>query len=315
MSRLHVQVRRWLPAAAQTRALHARIQRGTQTHFGLFAMRTKWCFILFILFHFFLPVGTLGSAAETLKRRRKLFKPGLQKPKRLQPESPPRLPGGSSPPPPLSWSSSFHSSSPVVPSLGAEEPQADVSVTCSTADFVVRVQPAFYGLGAEAHELTLGSSCKSNGVLRPSGAMLFTYPLTECDGAREVRLCTWLILTPTGLPQCLTFFTRSSLQGIWSTSTCSVTTPRRNASPAARGSSVSTSSVIMRGWTRCFALWKRSVCVTMCWIPATLILSCRNQSVHQLAVQPTWQTVVLRKTLKGHPTDFQINFMDGKKIK
>ncbi|XP_060919407.1 uncharacterized protein LOC132993539 [Labrus mixtus] len=62
----------------------------------------------------------------------------------------------------------------------------DVSVTCSTSDFVVRVKPAFYGLGAEASELKLGSSCKSNGVLRPYGDLLFTYHLTACDAMREL---------------------------------------------------------------------------------------------------------------------------------
>ncbi|XP_018545460.1 zona pellucida sperm-binding protein 3 [Lates calcarifer] len=61
----------------------------------------------------------------------------------------------------------------------------DVSVTCSTSDFVVRVKPAFYGLGADADELKLGSSCKSNGVLGPYGDFLFTYPLTACDAVRE----------------------------------------------------------------------------------------------------------------------------------
>ena len=66
----------------------------------------------------------------------------------------------------------------------------DVSVTCSTSDFVVRVKPAFYGLGAEAEELTLGRSCRCNGVLRPYGDLLFTYPLTACDAVREVRRAT-----------------------------------------------------------------------------------------------------------------------------
>ncbi|KAM3595128.1 uncharacterized protein V6R79_018515 [Siganus canaliculatus] len=61
----------------------------------------------------------------------------------------------------------------------------DVSVTCSTSDFVVRVKPSFYGLDADAEELTLGETCKSNGVLRPYGDLLFTYPLTACDGVRQ----------------------------------------------------------------------------------------------------------------------------------
>ncbi|XP_056151335.1 zona pellucida sperm-binding protein 3 [Lampris incognitus] len=62
----------------------------------------------------------------------------------------------------------------------------DVSVTCSTSNFVVRVKPAFYGLGASAEELKLGDACKSNGVLSPYGDLLFTYPLTECGALREM---------------------------------------------------------------------------------------------------------------------------------
>lgn len=65
----------------------------------------------------------------------------------------------------------------------------DVSVTCSKSDFVVRVKPSFYGLGAEAEELKLGRNCESNGFLPPHGDLLFTYPLTACDAVREVR-CT-----------------------------------------------------------------------------------------------------------------------------
>ena len=63
----------------------------------------------------------------------------------------------------------------------------DVSVTCSASDLVVRVKPAFYGLGAAPEELRLGSGCRSNGVLAPSGDLLFTYPLTACDAVRRVR--------------------------------------------------------------------------------------------------------------------------------
>lgn len=64
----------------------------------------------------------------------------------------------------------------------------DVSVTCSSGDFVVRVKRDFYGFDANADELTLGSTCKSNGVLMPYGDLLFSYPLMECDGKRQVRL-------------------------------------------------------------------------------------------------------------------------------
>lgn len=63
----------------------------------------------------------------------------------------------------------------------------DVSLTCSSSDFVVRVKPVFYGLGAAAEELQLGNTCKSNGVLRPYGDLLFTYPLTACGAVRQVR--------------------------------------------------------------------------------------------------------------------------------
>lgn len=62
----------------------------------------------------------------------------------------------------------------------------DVSVTCSTSDFVVRVKPDFYGLGAQTGELKLGDTCKSNGVLRPYGDLLFTYPLMACGAMRQV---------------------------------------------------------------------------------------------------------------------------------
>ncbi|XP_041668078.1 zona pellucida sperm-binding protein 3 [Cheilinus undulatus] len=61
----------------------------------------------------------------------------------------------------------------------------DVSVTCSSSDFVVRVKPTFYGLGAGAEELKLGSSCRSNGILRPYGDLIFTYPLMACDAVRQ----------------------------------------------------------------------------------------------------------------------------------
>ncbi|KAJ3613422.1 hypothetical protein NHX12_019671 [Muraenolepis orangiensis] len=60
----------------------------------------------------------------------------------------------------------------------------DVSVTCSTSDFVVRVKTAFYGFGANADELRLGSTCKSNGVLGPYGDLLFTFRITECEVQR-----------------------------------------------------------------------------------------------------------------------------------
>ncbi|XP_042356166.1 uncharacterized protein si:ch211-67f13.7 isoform X2 [Plectropomus leopardus] len=36
----------------------------------------------------------------------------------------------------------------------------------------------------------------------------------------------------------------------------------------------------------------------------------RKHHVHQLTVQPTWETVVVRKRLKGSPNDFQMELMD-----
>ncbi|XP_061699047.1 zona pellucida sperm-binding protein 3 [Syngnathoides biaculeatus] len=61
----------------------------------------------------------------------------------------------------------------------------DVSVTCSAFDLVVRVKPAFYGFGADDSELQLGRTCRNNGVLRPYGDLLFTYPLTACGSRQE----------------------------------------------------------------------------------------------------------------------------------
>ncbi|KAI4804510.1 hypothetical protein KUCAC02_026136 [Chaenocephalus aceratus] len=58
------------------------------------------------------------------------------------------------------------------------------SVTCSRLTLFAG-QTSFYGHGANAEELRLGSGCKSNGVLRPYGDLLFTYPLTACGAVRE----------------------------------------------------------------------------------------------------------------------------------
>ncbi|XP_008279667.1 zona pellucida sperm-binding protein 3 [Stegastes partitus] len=134
----------------------------------------------------------------------------------------------------------------------------DVSVTCSTSDFVVRVKPAFYGLGADVEELRLGSSCKSNGLLRPYGDLLFTYPLTACDGVREL---------PHGY---LVYKFELHYEP----------SPRRFPSRA-----------------------HRIKVEIECRYP-------RDHHVHQLAVRPTWQTYVMRKRLKGRPSDFQIKLMD-----
>ncbi|XP_077476444.1 zona pellucida sperm-binding protein 3-like [Stigmatopora argus] len=63
---------------------------------------------------------------------------------------------------------------------------ADVSLTCSAFDLVLRVKPSFYGFGADESELQLGPNCRSNGVLSPSGDLLFAYPLTACGSRKEL---------------------------------------------------------------------------------------------------------------------------------
>ncbi|XP_077587648.1 zona pellucida sperm-binding protein 3-like [Stigmatopora nigra] len=63
---------------------------------------------------------------------------------------------------------------------------ADVSLTCSAFDLVLRVKPSFYGIGADESELQLGPNCRSNGVLSPSGDLLFAYPLTACGSRKEL---------------------------------------------------------------------------------------------------------------------------------
>ncbi|XP_016297802.1 uncharacterized protein LOC107654965 [Sinocyclocheilus anshuiensis] len=62
----------------------------------------------------------------------------------------------------------------------------DVSVTCSRSGFVLRVKKNFYGFSAIAEELTLGETCKGNGVLEPHNDLLFTYRLTDCQGEQQV---------------------------------------------------------------------------------------------------------------------------------
>lgn len=62
----------------------------------------------------------------------------------------------------------------------------DVSVTCSSTSFVLRVKTIFYGFLAAAEELTLGETCKSNGVVEPHNDLLFTYALTDCQGEQQV---------------------------------------------------------------------------------------------------------------------------------
>ncbi|KAM9787722.1 zona pellucida sperm-binding protein 3 isoform 1-T1 [Syngnathus typhle] len=63
----------------------------------------------------------------------------------------------------------------------------DVSVTCSASNLLVRVKPSFYGFSADESELQLGPTCRSNGILRPYGDLLFNYPLTACGSRQELQ--------------------------------------------------------------------------------------------------------------------------------
>ncbi|XP_051811657.1 zona pellucida sperm-binding protein 3 isoform X1 [Acanthochromis polyacanthus] len=233
-------------------------------------MKTKWH--LFVLWSV-LSLGILRAAADTYEypfaRRKRVFKLGTPKSKPIDllkiegRKSSLRLPASTAPLPLLR---SYLPSKPVTPGSMSQDANIqsdfaflpDVSVTCSTSDLVVRVRPAFYGLGADADELKLGSSCTSNGLLRPYGDLLFTYPLTACDGVREL---------PRGY---LVYKFELHYEP----------SPRRFPSRAH---------------------------------PIKVQIECRyprDHHVHQLAVQPTWQTYVMRKRLKGRPTDFQIKLMD-----
>ncbi|XP_026211629.1 zona pellucida domain-containing protein [Anabas testudineus] len=148
-----------------------------------------------------LSLGFLSCAAdthETFTRRKTGFKLSAPKSKLVKLSSRGHSsPSSTSPLSPLrSWGVHSFPPPPTPRSLRPGKAKAntrshfahlpDVSVTCSVSDFVVRVKPAFYGLGADAEELKLGSDCKSNGVLRPYGDLLFTYPLTACDAVREL---------------------------------------------------------------------------------------------------------------------------------
>ncbi|XP_024128445.1 zona pellucida sperm-binding protein 3 [Oryzias melastigma] len=150
---------------------------------------------------------------------------------------------------------------PVQPGAGIQADAAkgpDVSVTCFPSDFVVRVNPAFYGLGADAQELTLGSSCKSNGVLKPQGDLLFKYSLTACDGVRELS----------------------------------------------HGYLIYKNVLHYEPSSKRFPSRAQQLSIN---------IEChyrRDHSVHQLAVQPTWQTVLVRKNLKGRQMDFQLKLME-----
>ncbi|XP_039641256.1 zona pellucida sperm-binding protein 3-like [Perca fluviatilis] len=212
----------------------------------------------------------IGTHESAFTRRKKVSKPGTPNSQSIQQsrtdyrKSSPRsgLPTSISPMSPLSSQRPYP---PLTPRpMRPGEPKAeilsdsaylpDVSVTCSASDVVVRVKPAFYGLGAETEELKLGSSCKSNGVLRPYSDLLFTYPLTACDAVRESSHGYLLYKYELHYE------------------------PSRERFPR-----------------------------------MTVDIECRYQRsnhVHRRIVRPTWETAVVRKMLKGSPTDFQIALMD-----
>ncbi|XP_068194562.1 zona pellucida sperm-binding protein 3 isoform X2 [Antennarius striatus] len=155
-------------------------------------MNTKRCF--FILF-----TGLIICAAfeSPVTPRNRVLTVGLPNPpRRGATRSSHRSPGGTSPLSPLPPQGRSLPAAPGTPRSmrGGDDPAQvqsdfaplpDVSVTCAASDFVLRVKPSFFGLGADAQELKLGNSCKNNGVLKPYGDFLFTYPLTECDAVRQ----------------------------------------------------------------------------------------------------------------------------------
>ncbi|KAK5916571.1 hypothetical protein CgunFtcFv8_011542 [Champsocephalus gunnari] len=221
-------------------------------------MKTKWC--IYIMWSV-LSLGILSYAQGTYEspftRRKTHFKRQQSKSVKHTADDrklPHRLPATPSP-------SSVLTSAFMRPEEKLQSDFAylqDVSVTCSTADFVLRVKPVFYGHGANAEELRLGSGCKSNGVLRPYGDLLFTYPLTACGAVRE---------SPPGyLLYKFTLHYEPS--------------PKRFPTRAQR---------------------------------IDVDIECRyqrNHHVHKLTVQPTWETPVMRKKLKGNANDFQMELMD-----
>ncbi|XP_029316750.1 zona pellucida sperm-binding protein 3 [Cottoperca gobio] len=222
-------------------------------------MKTKWrIYILWSVLSLDLLSFALDSSKPPLTRRKKVFK--LSKfqtyklPRKGNRTSSHRSAASASPLALLS-SRYIRQGEPKAKILSDFAYLPDVSVTCATSDFVVRVKPTFYGHGADAEELKLGSTCKSNGVLKPSGDLLFTYPLTACDVVRESPLGYLLYK--------FTLHYEPSSKRL----------PKR----------------------------------------IDVDIECRyqrNHHVHQLTVQPTWETVVVRKKLKGSANDFQMELMD-----
>ncbi|XP_034713665.1 zona pellucida sperm-binding protein 3 isoform X2 [Etheostoma cragini] len=164
-------------------------------------MKTKWRpYILWSVFSLCLLNCAIGTYESPFTRKKQVFKLGgtlksqsIKQSRTDDRKSSRRLPTSTSPMSPLSSQRPYPPLTPRPMRPGDPEAKIqaefaylpDVSVTCSASDVVVRVKPAFYGLGAGKEELKLGSACKSNGVLRPYGDLLFTYPLTACDAVRE----------------------------------------------------------------------------------------------------------------------------------
>ncbi|XP_072221950.1 zona pellucida sperm-binding protein 3-like [Leuresthes tenuis] len=243
-------------------------------------MKTKW--YIFILCISVITLGPFSSAYELpFIRRKRDFKLGASKPKPINLSTTEdrklsqKFSSSTPPSSKLPMRKLFRSLTAVTPiSMRQEQPEEkiqsdiaydpDVSVTCSTSDFVVRVRRGFYGLGADEHELTIGSSCKSNGNLGPQGDLLFAYPLASCNGVRKL---------PRGFL-------------IYKYVLHYEPSPKRFPSRAH---------------------------------PIDVVIEChylrapksyRDYPIHQLAVQPTWQTVVVRKKLKRRPMDFEVTLMD-----
>lgn len=132
----------------------------------------------------------------------------------------------------------------------------DVSVACSASDLVLRVKPTFYGLFADKEELRLGDDCQSNGVLRPYGDLLFTYPLTACGVVRQVgptfvsgaATCRGLTLNRRIVPHSRPLITSP-------TNLCSIINPRSEVGPRL----TSTLNAAIRGLEACVKCLSRTM--------------------------------------------------------
>ncbi|KAK1156823.1 hypothetical protein AOXY_G25888 [Acipenser oxyrinchus oxyrinchus] len=65
---------------------------------------------------------------------------------------------------------------------------SDVAVLCGERDMVVKVKTRFFGFGCTASQLTLGYNyeCRSNGVDRETGDLMFTYSYSACGSKRSM---------------------------------------------------------------------------------------------------------------------------------